>query len=392
MMSRSKQFVDWATRWRSNDFRRARVLLTATYILILFAVVASLSIFLQLRVTDEFQGALEGGATITKEEAEQIAVQNYSGAVTTVEAEARFGTLVYAVEFLEADGSETDAFINAYNGEFIGVFKEGEDAPESWGEIFLNDFGESLLLGSGALLFIFSVFGYYFAGVTLRPIEEKVQQHEKFSADVAHELRTPLSAIYASAEEALRIREEANYQSTLERIKKEAKRLIALTESLLKTNTRSSEFSPVRLDAVIEGAIKNLTALAAKQDVAIEKSLSRLSVAGSAGELEELVFNLIHNAIKFSRSGGVVEVSLSETGRFSVRDHGMGMDKKDLDRIFDRFYTASVSRTENDEYGFGLGLSIVKRIADNHSARIKVSSQPGRGTEFVIEFFSVSSV
>lgn len=381
-----KPFVALATSWSNSEFFRARVKLSLVYALIVAVVMIFFSSYLQILIHKQFERALFRSADLSESEAVAIAATVYGGVISDVSIEVRFDTLVYAIEVIEPDQTETDVFINAYNGQVEGVFKDTVAAPESWGETFLNDFNEHLLWLSILIILLGVGLGYWLAGYTLRPIEKKMRQHERFSADAAHELRTPLAALYARVDAGLRLNEVNRYKDTLHDIKQETRRLINLTEKLLETNRADKAGVTVSLKAIISRVVSNLSELGNEKGVSFRTDLKDFILKGSETDLEELVFNLLHNAIKFSNHGGVVEVFLDASGRLKVKDGGVGISPEDQPYIFDRFFTADKSREQGKQSGFGLGLAIVKRIAEEHKAKLSVSSKPNEGTIISINF------
>lgn len=230
---------------------------------------------------------------------------------------------------------------------------------------------------------------YFLAGATLRPIQRKMKQQERFSLDVAHEIRTPLSAILAAVDSVL-LKEETvqTYQETLLDIKRETRRLNGLTRDLLATarDARSTEFVRINLNEVISGVVDRLAIQAQEKNVRLDLMVKQtFSTLGNKTRLERMIENVVHNAIKFSHDGGTVEIVLKDK-TVLISDAGIGMSPEDKTHIFERFYTADRSRNEYNKNGVGLGLAIVRQIADLHKITIKVDSEPGRGTVFQFSF------
>ncbi len=228
--------------------------------------------------------------------------------------------------------------------------------------------------------------------VTERTQRERLRQ--EFSANVSHELKTPLTSISGFAELMAqgsvppdKVRE---FSADIHR---EAQRLIALSEDILKLskldeNASLPEKEPVDLYALSRDVLDSLTAVAAKQDV-------HLSLAGESGEisgvwqlLHEMVYNLCDNAIKYNRPGGSVTVTVKQlpaSVRLSVADTGIGIPAADQGRVFERFYRVDKSHSKRIG-GTGLGLSIVKHGAMLHNAAVSLHSIPDQGTTITLEF------
>ena len=217
---------------------------------------------------------------------------------------------------------------------------------------------------------------------------------KEFSANVSHELKTPLTSVSGYAEllkEGL-VREE-DVPAFADHIYKEAQRLIRLVEDII----RLSRLDEQKIET--EKEIVDLLTLAQETAVMLEpearKAQIRLSVEGSSlpvlgirHVLEEILFNICENAIKYNRPGGSVEILVApEKGAPSVTvtDTGIGISPEDQERIFERFYRVDKSHSRKSG-GTGLGLSIVKHGALVHDASIEVDSSPGSGTTMRILF------
>lgn len=386
MKTQLKRYVALVTRLPANEFTRARLVLCGVYLLALLLITIPFALYLQYQVVTQLHEALVGSASIHSEDATSAARAVKQGQVSDVALEARFDRIVYAVEFTDADGLETDVFVDAHTGAVLGVFPDGADAPESWSEGFINEIAETILLTCLVILLVFGVFGYWFAGYTLRPIEKKMRQHEQFSADVAHELRTPLAAVSVALAAALRIGTEVAYRESITRSKQEIDRLITLTEQLLKTNRQSVAHVPIALSELLHRVVHSIEPLATEKNVRLEVTTAPCDIIGNTTELEELVFNILHNAIKFSKPDTCIEIVLTASGTLRVTDYGVGIAAAVLPHVFDRFYTASSARAKNDGGGFGLGLAIAKRIAHAHGATIVLESVEGQGTTMTVQF------
>jgi signal transduction histidine kinase len=176
-----------------------------------------------------------------------------------------------------------------------------------------------------------------------------MKQQEQFSLDVAHEIRTPLSAIMAAADSVLEKEETTKtYQGTLADIKREAKRLNSLTEDLLATarNPHSTAFATVDIREVIDNVVSRLARQAQEKNVQLDLMTEKTFLTlGNKTRLERMFENVVHNAIKFSHEGGTVKIVLRDKV-VSVSDTGIGMSPENKSHIFERFYTADSARNE----------------------------------------------
>jgi two-component system NtrC family sensor kinase len=214
----------------------------------------------------------------------------------------------------------------------------------------------------------------------------------EFISIVSHDLRTPLTTIRGYLELLSRIGPlTAQQEEFVERIKRSTTHIIDLTTDLLDVGRIEAgfdwEMGSVALHSVVLGAIQpfQLTAAQNNQTLTIDVP-ERPPIFGSARRLEQVVTNLVGNAIKYTPAGGHVVVSLNENHDYlvlQVRDTGIGISAEDQPRIFDKFYRVESEQTIGIG-GTGLGLSIVKTIVERHQGRIWVDSEPGQGSTFTV--------
>jgi signal transduction histidine kinase len=214
-----------------------------------------------------------------------------------------------------------------------------------------------------------------------------------FVATVAHDVRSPLTAILTYIEMLTRIGPLNDQQVTLTRkVAQNVQRITALLSDLLELSrieaaASSRSLEPVSLAAVARPIIEmmQIKALSRSQSLSIDIPGSPLQVAGNPHRLGQVLTNLIDNAIKYTPEGGQVQVSMAEAEEqvmFSVADTGIGISVEDHQRIFEKFYR--VPGVAGSYEGTGLGLSIVKTIVEGHGGRIWVESQPGAGSTFIV--------
>lgn len=216
----------------------------------------------------------------------------------------------------------------------------------------------------------------------------------EFTANVSHELKTPLTSISGFAEllSAGGVPEDTvtDFAKT---IYTEAQRLISLVSDIIKISELDEksvcyEKENVNITELSRDVARRLKMSADKKNVKIGISGEDISVYGVRKILDEMIFNLCDNAVKYNKEGGTVEIRVKkEDGKtvLSVRDTGIGIAPSQQSRVFERFYRVDKSRSKA-EGGTGLGLSIVKHGAMYHGAEIKLTSTPGEGTEVTVIF------
>ena len=246
---------------------------------------------------------------------------------------------------------------------------------------------------------LFAVSAYFFTEFALRPVKRAADLQKRFIAIVSHELRTPLTIMKNTSEIALRNSESLDHEKALRIIEsnlEETNKLsqtvqFLLTFSLLRTQKRIPEMQTVNLSEVVSKIMPVLEKESEEREVKFSFSSSVPgNVLGSPIALEGLVLNLARNAIAHTLSDGQVSLAISQNKshtRLQVTDTGSGIAKKDLPYIFEPFYRGKNEDRNEDTYkGFGLGLSIVKEIAEFHRATITVDSRENIGTTFIVTF------
>lgn len=240
-----------------------------------------------------------------------------------------------------------------------------------------------------------AVAGYFLAGRTLRPIAEMVDEQGRFITDASHELRTPLTSLKLETEVNLRDQKLTLKQakSLLKSNLEEINNLQILSDDLIKLTQYQSggndlAMAAVSLAEITHEAIRKVSGLARGQKITIVNKVKDLSFKANKATLVELLVIFLDNAIKYSPSRALVTLTTEKKSHHvlvAVTDQGMGIDKKDLPHLFDRFYRADKSRTKSDAIGYGLGLSIAKQIVDRHHGLITVKSSLGKGTTFTVQ-------
>jgi two-component system OmpR family sensor kinase len=226
----------------------------------------------------------------------------------------------------------------------------------------------------------------------LARLEDAFAAVRRFAADAAHELRTPLTVLRGEIEVALRgERSPGEYRRVLQSSLEEVERLTHLAEDLLLLSrfsvTVSAPRQRVELEPLVVDALDAGTQLAHRRGVSITSTaLTPAAVVGDAAALRRALLNLIDNAVKYTRAGGNVEVSLVRDDRIAaiaVRDSGIGIAPADAERVFHPFVRLEVAR-DGTEGGAGLGLSIARSIVLAHGGQLTLESSPREGSTFTI--------
>ena len=234
-----------------------------------------------------------------------------------------------------------------------------------------------------------NLLGAVILAVDVTESQNAEQMRREFSANVSHELKTPLQGIIGSAEllESGMVKPE-DTPRFLGHIRKEASRLVNLIEDIIRLSQLDEGVQlpaeQVDLLQLCQDVKEILTPSAAEKQVSISVSGTGFTVRGILGMLHELVYNLCDNAIKYNVPGGSVQIH-AENNRMVVRDTGIGVPAEYQERIFERFFRVDKSHSKASG-GTGLGLSIVKHAAAYHKAEIIVESTPGTGTTITIQF------
>lgn len=236
---------------------------------------------------------------------------------------------------------------------------------------------------AGTVLLVFDV--------TERAFAER--NRREFTANVSHELKTPLQGIIGSAEllENGLVKQE-DVPRFIGHIRSEAQRLVTLIGDIIRLSQLDEgepmPAEPVELLALAREAAESLQSAAADRNVTVTVEGEPVELTGVRRLLYEIVFNLCDNAIKYNTDGGRVQVAVTkenETAAVTVRDTGIGIPPDQQDRVFERFYRVDKSHSKASG-GTGLGLSIVKHAVQYHHGAIRLQSEVGKGTEIRVTF------
>ena len=302
---------------------------------------------------------------------------NHSALEVLGRRELKPGCLLYDAECSQEIFDAVDTALSGSHAELLLTIDE-----TSW-QVLANPVVASGQVAGAVVLFM---------DVTEREQRERLRR--EFSANVSHELKTPLTSISGFAElmkEGLVPPEKIPEFSG--DIYKESLRLIGLVNDIIqlsRLDENSTQFqrAPVDLYDLCAQSIERLSTVAARQSVTLALTGEHAEIEGVEQLLKEMIYNLLDNAIKYNVPGGSVTASVRKSaGRtiLSVADTGIGIPYAHQPRVFERFYRVDKSHSK-EVGGTGLGLSIVRHAAQYHGARLELKSQPGKGTTITVTF------
>ena len=223
---------------------------------------------------------------------------------------------------------------------------------------------------------------------------EEVFIHEKqFSSDVSHELRTPITVILAQSDYALQYSDTLEEtKESLEVINRHAKRMTNLINQIMELSKlerqKEIEKEKINLSNIVLQLLEDYKPLLESKNLNLIYNVEKdIRIQGNKIMLEREFLNILMNAVKFTKTN--IEVSLTREGKTAVlkiRDDGIGISEENKKFIWERFYQVNDSRNKEENKGSGLGLSMVKKIVDLHSATIDLESEIEQGTCFTIKF------
>jgi len=289
---------------------------------------------------------------------------------------------------------EISLLLHTANHQNWGYLQVGRNFTEY--EQYMNRVKWILGLGLPISLFIVGGASWGLAGLAMQPIYQSYRQIQQFTADAAHELRTPLATIQATLESALLSPELLNTETEpiFKQLERQNRRLYSLVADLLflarldyQPQTELKE--ACCLHDIISDLVEEFASLALAKEINLHYQFlvtELINIWGNQDQLYRLVSNLIVNAIQYTPAGGEVLVTLNYLDHYaiiSVKDTGMGISSEQQSRIFQRFYRVMDDRSRHTG-GAGLGLAIAQAIVKTHRGDIQVTSDLGQGSVFTI--------
>jgi len=316
---------------------------------------------------------------------------------TTYPRDPRFRSAIYDIEFKKIFSILGDEsirfdeeiyitnqhihFVKTLDTYYLGtkyLMIEVEDDGAWRGEIW------KYILGYGLMaFFLFMIFGLFLAKLFLRPMRDSIMLLDRFIKDTTHELNTPLSAILANIEMMdTDVMIEKN-KKKLNRINIAAKTVSTLYKDLTYLTLeqeQENDDETIELQTLLRNRAEYFFILAESKQLKYELDMEDARMMIDKRKFTRVIDNLISNAIKYNKRGGTVGIKLRQ-GMLTIWDTGIGIDKEKIPFMFDRY-----TRFNQSEGGFGVGLSIVKKIVDEYNIKIEVESKEAEGTKVVLKW------
>lgn len=235
-------------------------------------------------------------------------------------------------------------------------------------------------------LLVIAIVAYALVRLSLRPIKAQIKHLERFIKDTTHEVNTPLSVILMSVQKFDNSELGEANKKRLHHIKLSAQSLHQMYQNLIFLNFyqgKNNEQS-LQLDSLINERVEYFSTLLAQKNITLDCKLSPAKIYANKDEITIMLDNLLSNAIKYNHKGGTISLLLTasqDKATLEIRDSGYGIQKEDLERIFERY-----KRFNDDKGGFGIGLSLVSEIANKYDIDLNVQSEVGKGSVFVLVF------
>lgn len=247
-----------------------------------------------------------------------------------------------------------------------------------------------------------AIFSYLIARLALAPTRSALESQKQFVSNVAHELRTPLSIIKTNAEVALFTEPEGRMRTMLLGTVDELDRISNIINNLLSLSAvvrpDRMKFTAIALEDAVRHAVESLSDLAERKSVPVRLTVADgiPPVRGNRSAIEQIVMNLLKNAINYTREKGpAVEVRIGRFGSdhvaLTIADEGAGIPESDLPRVLEPFFRGDPARTRKSS-GSGLGLTIVNELLKLHEGKMRIKSVLGRGTEVEVMLPTMSGV
>ena len=307
-----------------------------------------------------------------------LEIEDYEIAFYNREGEKILGNFEGEVKLEKGFFQEKENYILVDNSTFghLGIFHTV--IKENLFSNLVNDIRKKILIFLLSIYSLIAMVGYFLAKLFVKPIKDEREKLNNFIKDTTHELNTPISAILMSSES------EELSSKQLERIKLALHRVSEiysdLTYVFLEEKDENRAIKELDLKQVIEEQLKYFEVIAQKRKITINTELEEFFYKIDRNDFIRLFNNILSNAIKYNKKNGNVDIILKNKA-LSIKDNGIGIEKKKIDDIFKRYFRAT-----KEQGGFGIGLNIVSNICNSYSIKFDVSSQLKKGTTFTFTF------
>ena len=306
-----------------------------------------------------------------------------------------------AINAAEKTGSDFRTFTNQ-NGIRVRLFTyviktEGKVQAFQAGrfltaqQFVLSQLMKTMTIAGALVTLIFGLASWFLAGRTIKPSQDAFERQQVFIANASHELRTPLTLIHAGVELGLRKSRDKEQKLLLSDVLEDANYMKKLIEDLLLLSRLDAkslklDIAPVRIDQLTSDVVRSISRLAEKENIHIVSSLINLNSLVDPVRMKQVLLIVLDNALRNSPENGHIEVAVVRQKarcQLMVTDHGKGISKENLGKIFDRFYKVD-DRSSQEYRGSGLGLSIARSLVEAQKGLISISSTPGEWTTVTI--------
>ncbi|WP_041672666.1 sensor histidine kinase [Sulfurovum sp. NBC37-1] len=316
---------------------------------------------------------------------------------TTYPRDPRFKSAIYDIEYkkifslLEDENIHFDEEIYVTNKyihfvKLLDIYYLGTkyliiEVPED--TLWKHEAWKQIAMGGVLAFILFMIFGLILARLFLKPMRDSIMLLDRFIKDTTHELNTPLSTILTNVEMMdTDVMVEKN-KKKLNRINIAAKTVSQLYKDLTYLTLKQEQKDhreEIELQGLIHDRIEYFTALANTKQLHFELDMENVIIHADKQKITRVIDNLLSNAIKYNKRGGSIGIKL-RIGMIEISDTGVGIDEEKIPFIFDRYM-----RFNQSEGGFGVGLSIVKKILDEYNIKIEVYSKLNKGTRMVLKW------
>jgi signal transduction histidine kinase len=383
----SQLFAVQDTDSTSRAFSKAWIKLVFLYLVIIAVVIGVFASLVVLQVNEKIDSQqLRPNSQIVLNANEALEIAQglkQNNVIKNTIYSLEDNTLLFKVTFDDGEDVEVDLLTGRAQ---IGDERERN---ASLFELLTDNIAKVIWWIGGGVFLLASIGSLLVVRFTLQPISISTKKQKRFVSDAAHELRNPLASLQMTLESFFRTPQKTQEltHTVAEDMLHEVKRLVGTSESLLKleeVEKRTKNILPINLSNVLNDVIKRLGSDLSAKEIKVTEKISSIPIVIDQNDIATVLYNLLHNAIKFSKPKS--EIAVTWDGRLlQITDSGIGIDKKHLPHIFERFYKADPSR-HFESNSNGLGLALVSDVVNSYGATITVASKVSKGTTFTIEF------